>query len=567
MKDEEKTFERFSWASQKSRDFLARGYLKEGQSVEERVWDIAQHAEKLLKIKGFAKRFYHYAASGFYSLSSPVWANYGEKSGLPVSCFGSYINDNIGSILTTHAEVGSMSKFGGGCSGYFGELRPRGSVIGQNHGKSFGSVHFMELFETLTSVVSQGAVRRGFFSPYLPIEHDDALEFMGIGTEGHPIQQLTNGLTVSDDFLDSVLNRDQKNMTKWARAIQTRGEIGYPYLLFIDTVNRDTVDVYKDKGMKIFASNMCSEIALPSSEYESFVCVLSSMNLTKYDEWKDTDAVEVLTYFLDSVVEEFILKLEALMLNEDKDKQVLFGYMEKAYRFACRHRALGLGTLGWHYLLQSRMLPFGSDEAMALNKEIHALIQEKSWKASKELASLYGEPEILKGYGRRNTTLTAIAPTKSSSYILDQTSQSIEPELSNYYIKDLSKVKTTVINPYLVEVIKAHGQDNEEVWTSIRLKDGSVQHLDFLTEKEKEVFKTFGEIDPYKIIEQAADRQEFVDQSQSLNIMISSKMETREINQIYLYAWEMGVKSLYYQKSTNAAQDAARDRACAACEA
>jgi ribonucleoside-diphosphate reductase alpha chain len=241
--------------------------------------------------------------------------------------------------------------------------------------------------------------------------------------------------------------------------------------------------------------------------------------------------------------------------------------MEKAYNFAKRHRALGVGTLGWHHLLQSRMLPFESDEAMRLNKEVHAFINDKAWKASRELAEIFGEPEILEGYGRRNTTLTAIAPTKSSSYILEQTSQSIEPELSNYFIKDLSKVKVTVMNKYLKEVLKGYDKDNDEVWSSIRKKDGSVQHLDFLTENEKAVFKTFGEIDPFKIIEQAADRQPHVDQSQSINLMISSKMATREINQLYLYAWEMGLKSLYYQKSTNAAQDAARDRACAACEA
>lgn len=428
-----------------------------------------------------------------------------------------------------------MSKFGGGCSGFFGELRPRGSVIGENHGKSFGAVHFMELFEALTSVVSQGAVRRGFFSPYLPIEHADSMEFMGIGTEGHPIQQLTNGVTVKDDFLDEMVGGDKENRKKWAKLIQTRGEIGYPYILYIDTVNRNTVDVYKDKGMKIHASNMCSEIALPSSADESFVCVLSSMNLTKYDEWKDTDAVEVLTYFLDSVVEEFLIKLENLRDHEEADKRQLFTFMEKAYNFAKRHRALGVGTLGWHHLLQSKMLPFESDEAMSLNKEVHSFINDRAWKASRELAEIFGEPEILKGYGRRNTTLTAIAPTKSSSYILEQTSQSIEPELSNYFIKDLSKVKVTVMNKYLKEVLKGYDKDTDEVWSSIRKKDGSVQHLDFLTNHEKEVFKTFGEIDPFKIIEQAADRQPSVDQSQSINLMISSKMATRKsTNSIYM---------------------------------
>lgn len=557
---------KFTWANDDSRLFLSRGYLKAGQEVEERVWDIALHAEKLLNLKGFAKKFYSYMEAGFYSLSSPVWANFGESSGLPVSCFGSFINDNIASILEAHTEVGIMSKFGGGCSGYFGKLRPRGSVIGENHGKSFGSVHFAELFDTLTNVVSQGSVRRGFFSGYQDIEHDDALEFMDIGTEGHPIQQLTNGMCVSDDFLEEMVDGDDDNRTKWAKLIQTRGEIGYPYILFTDTVNRNTVDVYKDKNMKIYASNMCSEIALPSSDTESFVCVLSSMNLTKYDEWKDTDAVETLTFFLDAVIEEFLLKLEELRDHQENDKKKLFFAMERAYRFAKRHRAIGIGTLGWHHLLQSKMLPFGSDEAKELNKVSHKLINDKAWKASKELAEIYGEPEILKGYGRRNTTLTAIAPTKSSSYILDQTSQSVEPELSNYYIKDLSKVKVTVRSKYLKPILEKYGKNDDETWTSIRKKDGSVQHLDFLTDNEKEVFKTFGEIDPYDIIDQASDRQKFIDQSQSINLMISSSMETKEINQLYLYAWEMELKSLYYQKSTNAAQDAARDKACAACE-
>ncbi len=557
----------FAWANEYSRKFLAEGYLREGQSLEERIEEIAQHAEFLLNKKGFAKKFYDYMSRGFYSLSSPVWSNYGTNRGLPVSCFGSWIEDDIPSILQAVSEIGIMSKYGGGCSAYFGEVRPRGSLIGEDNGRSSGSVHFMELFEKTTSVISQGGVRRGFMSPYLPIEHGDALEFMSIGTEGHPIQQLTNGVTVTDNFLEEMIDGEGETRKKWAKLIQNRGEVGYPYVLFIDTVNRNTVDVYKDKGMKISASNMCSEIALPSSPDESFVCVLSSMNLAKYNEWKDTDAVEVLTYFLDSVVTEFERSIERFMNSEDSEKRRAGVYFERAYNFARRHRALGLGTLGWHHLLQSQMIPFESEEARALNIEVHALIQERSWNASKAMAEEYGEPEILKGYGRRNTTLTAIAPTKSSSFILEQVSQSIEPELSNYYVKDLAKTKATILNPYLKKLLASYGKDDVATWTLIRKADGSVQGLDFLTQREKDVFKTFGEIDPYAIIDQAADRQPSVDQAQSLNLMISSKMATKEINQIYLYAWEQEIKSLYYQKGTNAAQEAARERACASCEA
>lgn len=560
--------DKFEWANDKSREYLNAGYLQEGQSLEERVWEIAKHAEKLTKIDGFAKKFFYYMSKGYYSLSSPVWSNYGTTRGLPVSCFGTYIGDSIPSILEGVAEVGTMSKHGGGCSGYFGDVRGRGSIIGNNNGKSFGAVHFMELFDKESDVISQGSVRRGFFSPYLPIEHDDAMEFMAIGTEGHPIQQLTNGVTVTDDFLEEMIEGDSEKRKRWAKLIQNRGEVGYPYILFSDTVNRNTVDVYKDKGLKIYASNMCSEIALPSNEDESFVCVLSSMNILYYDNWKNTDAVETLTYFLDSVITEFLMKLESMRDSSSRELTKTFEFMSRAYNFAKRHRALGLGTLGWHHYLQSKMIAFESDEAMKLNVEVHRTIKEKSWAASKEMAEIYGEPEILKGYGRRNTTLTAIAPTKSSSYILGQVSQSIEPELQNVYIKDLAKSKVTIYNPYLKELLASkYGKDDEETWAIIKRNDGSVQKLDFLSEHEKNVFKKFSEISPYTIINQAADRQKEIDQSQSLNLMINSNLPTKEINKIYLYAWEMGVKSLYYQKSTNAAQDMARERACASCEA
>ena len=556
----------FKWLNENSRNFLNSGYLTEGVTPEQRIKNIADRAEEILGIDGFAKKFYNYMSKGYYSLSSPVWANFGTNKGLPISCFGSHISDNMSSIMFTQAEVGMMSKFGGGTSGYFGELRHRGAPI-TNNGTSSGSVHFMKLFESIIDVVSQGSTRRGQFSPYLPIDHPDIDEFLEIGTEGNPIQKLTHGVTVSDEWLRSMIDGDEEKRAIWAKVLQRRVEIGYPYIFFEDTVNNETVDVYKDKGLRINHSNLCSEIALPNNSEWSFVCNLSSMNLLHYDEWKDTDAVETMIYFLDAVMTEFIEKLEAMRDSSEKEKRQAFEFMERAYNFAKANRALGLGALGWHSYLQSKMIPFESLEASKLNAWIFRDIQDKALKASKELAELYGEPEILKGYGRRNTTLTAIAPTTSSAFILGQVSQSIEPIWSNNYVKDVAKTKVTIRNPYLREVLKKYGRDDRETWNSIRNHDGSVQHLDFLSEHEKEVFKTFSEINQYVIIDQAAIRQQYIDQSQSLNIMVNPKMSAKEINELHLFAWRNGVKTLYYQHSTNAAQQFSKDKICIMCEA
>ncbi len=289
------------WLNDNSRKFLELGYLLPGTSPEQRIREIADRAQQLNGIAGFADKFYGYMAEGFFSLASPVWSNFGKKRGLPVSCFGSYIGDDMGEILFTQAEVGMMSKLGGGTSGYFGGLRHRGAAIRDN-GQSAGAVHFMQLFDKMTDIVSQGATRRGQFAPYLPIDHPDAKEFLGIGTEGNPIQKLTHGVCVGDEWMKAMIEGDSDKRALWASVIQTRGEIGYPYIFFTDTVNRQTVDVYKDKKMTIWASNLCTEIMLPSSETESFVCVLSSINLLQYDRWQITDAVETLVYFLDAVV-------------------------------------------------------------------------------------------------------------------------------------------------------------------------------------------------------------------------------------------------------------------------
>ena len=561
----------FDWINDESITFLRRGYLSEGEQPLERIRTIADHAENLLGIDGFSDKFYEYMGKGWYSLSSPVWANFGKKRGLPVSCFGSNIGDNIESILFTQAEVGEMSKMGGGTSGYFGNIRGRGAEITDN-GHAPGAVHFMNLFQSVVDNISQGSTRRGRFSPYLPVEHPDIMEFLEIGTEGAPIQDLTHAVTVTDQFMEEMIGGDAEKRAIWAKVIQRRGEIGYPYIMFHDTMNKNTVDVYKDKDAKIYNSNLCSEIALHNSEEESFVCVLSSMNVLHYDEWKDTDAVEVMTMFLDAVVTEFLTKIEDIRDSGTIEGKRAFFYLEKAYNFAKRQRALGLGVLGWHSFIQSKGLPFDSRETAKLNIEVFKLIKEKSYAASEELAKMFGEPEYLKGYGRRNVTLNAIAPTTSSAFILGQVSQSIEPIWSNCYVKDVAKMKVTIKNPILEKLLKELGQDTKEVWDSIKKADGSVQHLEFLTDEQKEVFRTFAEINQATIINQAAIRQDYIDQSQSLNLMIAPDMPTKDVNKLLIDAWKLGVKTLYYQHSMNSAQAFARkklglnDLQCVACE-
>lgn len=997
----------FAWLNESSRIFLHRGYLLEGTEPEERVRYIANHAEKLLDYPGFADKFYHYMARGYYSLASPIWSNFGLDRGLPISCvtgdtwintksggkqakdivvgdmvlthknryrpvtkviptkdkndiyrlkvsleidelyitgnhpvltqegwvkvedlninkhlvavnndilsndkdhvinenvsvandgieyysilslertdrvedvydftveedhsfscagvivhncFGSYIGDSIYDIMSTTAEVGMMSKTGGGTSGYFGAIRPRGAPIKDN-GHSDGSFNFAKLFDTVIDVISQGTCyeegtevltdkgfkdfrdvkkgedllahvdeynnisytdtydlitedhngemyhyyaegkfdlsvtpnhrmvfggyrykgegenifpdwdektdiaqakdlvlddytrlfyldentnvqwvvgsdvhvskvdyqgkvycatvplgrlvvrrnnticisgnsRKGQFAGYIDIEHPDIEEWLDIHKEGNPIQLMYYGVCIGDQWLKEMKEGDGEKRRIWAKVLQRKAESGIPYLFFKDNVNNQKPDVYKDKDMTIYASNLCCvsgdttiltkeygdtpiaehenefvtvwngfewspnvqllktntnqrlflvelsngkgirctdyhkwyikysenadpivketidlspgdkldtwympdsdtpvpdvhvisvtdiceredvyccneplrhrvvfngintgncEIALPSSLEESFVCCLSSMNALYFDEWKDTDAVETMTYFLDAVMEEFIQKSKSIPM------------MEKANRFASRHRAIGIGVLGWHSYLQYKHTPFDSFQAMQLNNELFKFIHDKSHAASREMATRYGEPEVLKGYGRRNTTTMSVAPTKSSSFILGGVSPSVEPIRSNYYIKDLAKIKTTYRNPLLTKVLQEKGLDNEATWQSILVNDGSVQHLDGLSDEDKEVFKTWQEISQLTIIQQAAQRQKYIDQGQSINILVHPDTPTKDINQLYLTAHELGMKSIYYQFSMSAAQKFNRAllNTCTTCE-
>jgi ribonucleoside-diphosphate reductase alpha chain len=551
---EKEEAKRLWWKNSESEQILNRGYLLNGETVEGAISRICTAAAKRLYKPELKEPFQEMIERGWMSLSSPIWANMGTERGLPISCFNVHVPDSIESITHKLGEVIMQTKTGGGTSGYFGDLRGRGSAVTDN-GKSSGAVSFMKLFDTAMDTISQGGVRRGAFAAYLDIDHPDCEELLQIKNIGNPIQNLFFAVCVPDYWMQEMIDGDSEKRDLWAKVLESRQQKGLPYIFFSDNVNRNKPQVYKDHNIRINASNLCSEIMLPSSADESFICCLSSMNLELYDEWKDTKAVKLAIFFLDAVLQEFIAKTE--------DNY----YLASANKFAKRHRALGLGVLGWHSLLQKKMIPFEGLESKQLTTEIFKHIQKESDKASEELAQIYGEPEILKGYGRRNTTTMAIAPTTSSSAILGQTSPGIEPFSSNYYKAGLAKGNFMRKNKYLKELLEEKGLDNEETWRSIMLNNGSVQHLSELNENEKAVFKTFKEISQLEIIQQASIRQKYVDQAQSLNLNIPAELPIREVNRLIIEAWKLGVKTLYYQRSQSVSKELVTNLvSCSSCE-
>jgi ribonucleoside-diphosphate reductase, alpha chain len=543
------------WFNEESEQMLNRGYLLKGETLEGAIDRITEAAAKRLYKPELKEAFKEMIVKGWISFSSPVWANMGTQRGLPISCFNVHVPDSIEGITHKMGEVIMQTKIGGGTSGYFGELRHRGTAVTDN-GKSSGAVSFMKLFDTSMDVVSQGGVRRGAFAAYLDIDHDDIEEFLQIRDIGNPIQNLFMGVCVPDYWMHEMIEGDTDKRRIWAKVLESRQQKGMPYIFFTDNVNRNKPQVYKDKGLTINASNLCSEIMLPSTAEESFICCLSSMNLELYDEWKDTNAVKLAIYFLDAVLSEFIEKTEGNY------------YLSAARNFAIRHRALGLGVLGYHSYLQRNMIPFESMEAKMFNAKVFKQIQEQSLAASKELANIYGEPELLKGYGVRNATTMAIAPTTSSSAILGQTSPGIEPFASNYYKAGLAKGNFIRKNKYLAKLLEEKGLDTEDVWRDIMLNHGSVQHMTQLTQEEKDVFKTFKEISPLEIVTQAAQRQQYIDQAQSLNLNIPSSMPIKDVNKVIIDAWKLGVKTLYYQRSQSVSKELVINfMNCSSCEA
>ena len=552
--------EKYWWLTDESKQMLERGYLLPNQTVDEKLNSICKYAASFYKDEeGLKEKFLEVFERGWCSLSSPIWANFGEDRGLPISCFNTYIPDSMDGIYGSLHEIAMETKLGGGTSGYF-KLRPIGSPI-KGGGISSGLMSFVELFDTTTKVVSQAGVRRGAFAAYVDIEHPEIEKFLTVKDKQSSLQSINTGICVSDEWMKLMEDGDKEKREIWAKILKSRREKGIPYLFFSDTVNKNKPQIYKDTNSIINASNLCNEIYLPTSETESFVCCLLSMNLFTYDEWKNTDAVKLAVMFLDAVMSDFIKKVKDIPS------------MYKTYNFAKRHRALGLGVMGWHSLLQQKMIPFESFEAQQLNTSIFKYLKENSYKASIEIGDKYGYAPIFdevetSDIKRRNTTLLALAPTTSSSSILGQVSPSIEPYASNYFVAGLAKGSFTRKNLQLENLLINKNKNTEDVWKSIIQNQGSVQHLDFLTDREKEVFKTFQEISPFTIIQQASARQYFIDQGQSINLKIPNAMSIRDVNKVHMEAWKLGLKGLYYQRGTSVAKEAVLSMMeCKSCEA
>lgn len=547
------------WLNKESQEVLNGGYLLPGEDAKQAITRIATAAANRLNRVDLIPRFIYIIEKGWLSLSSPIWANMGTKRGLPISCFNVTINDSVLSITKKLGEVIMQTKTGGGTSGYFSNLRGRGTKVSDN-GKSSGAVSFMKLYDTAMDTISQGGVRRGAFAAYLDIDHPDFEEFLRIKSIGDPIQNLFFGACIPNYWMEEMEAGDVEKRKIWAKVLESRQQKGMPYLFFTDNVRENRPEVYKNTRSEVLSSNLCTEILLPSTESESFVCCLSSMNLVLYDEWKDTDAVQLAIYLLDGVMQEFIDKTEGLE------------FMEATNRFAKRHRALGLGVLGYHSYLQNNMIPFDSWDARTKNLEIFKHIESESKIASKRLAEEYEPAPIFEETAvtvkYRNTTTMAIAPTTSSSSILGQVSPGVEPINANYYKVGLSKGNFMRKNKALERILEERGKNTNEVWKEIMLRDGSVQHLDFLSPEEKEVFKTFREINQVAIINQAISRQRYIDQGQSINLNIPAEVPIKLVNKMLLDAYKGGITTLYYQRSQSVAKGTINDIVnCTACEA
>jgi ribonucleoside-diphosphate reductase alpha chain len=524
---------------------LINGYLINNETPRDAIKRISSTAARLLDRDDLEDQFFNAIWKGWICPSTPVWANFGSKRGLPISCFNSHIQDSISGIFETLAEVAKMSQMGGGTSGYFGSIRPRGSKTGIANGvitgKTGGTKPFISIYDATINNVSQGKVRRGNFAAYLDIDHKDIDEFLNIREVGDPIQNISPGVCITDSFIEKLYDGDEKALTTWAKILEMRGKTGMPYIFFNDNVNNGISTPswygYKQNNPDLYirSSNLCTEILEPSNDYWSFVCCLLSLNIGKYKEWKNTNVIQLAIYILDSILTEFI------------DKTSDIKEMWKARKFAEEHRAVGLGVLGWHSFLQSENIPFNSLMAKSYNRIIFKDLREKAELATYELGEKY-EPCNIGDGKRRNSVLLALAPTTTNAIIQGE-SQSIEPWSSNYFIHKTSKGNFIRKNKFLEDILISIGHNTDEIWESIKKNGGSVQHLDILDDHQKDVFKTFKEINQFIIIEQAAERQQYIDQGQSLNVNIPPDTDPGLISKLYLYAHKLGIKTLYYQRS------------------
>ncbi|MDB4334621.1 ribonucleoside-diphosphate reductase subunit alpha [bacterium] len=536
-------------------------YLLPGESPADAYMRVCKTVGMRLGRPELTETFYEYIWKGWLCLASPVLSNTGTERGLPISCFGIDVGDSIYDIGNKNLEMMLLAKHGGGVGVGVNMIRPAGSKIKQN-GTSDGVVPFCKIYDSTILATNQGAVRRGAASVNINIDHADFEEWLEIrepkGDVNRQSLNLHQCAVVGDKFMRKLELGDPEARTKWSKLIRKRKATGEPYILFKGNTNKANPEAYKENGLKVHMTNICSEITLHTDESHSFVCCLSSLNLAKYNEWKDTNIVYDAIWFLDGVLEEFIQKAKGKI-----------GF-ENAVRSAEKGRALGLGVLGWHTYLQENNIPFESLPAQFETRRIFSTMMVESTRASMDLAELYGEPLWCAGTGLRNTHLRAVAPTVSNSKLSGNVSPGIEPWAANVFTEQSAKGTFIRKNPTLEKLLRKKGKNNKDVWNKILEDGGSVQDLDFLTDEEKDVYKTFKEINQLELVKQAGIRQQFIDQSVSLNLAFPKEATPKWINKVHMEAWKRGIKTLYYMRTESVLRGdiaaKALDENCMACD-
>ena len=573
---------------------ISAGYLFGDEKPKDAYWRVSTTVARRLDKPELASKFFDYIWKGWLNLASPVLSNTGLERGLPISCFGIDVADSIHDIGAKNLEMMLLAKHGGGVGIGINQIRPAGSKITGN-GTSDGVVPFTKIYDSTILATNQGSVRRGAASVNIDIEHGDFWEWLEIrepkGDVNRQSLNLHQCVVVPDGFMQKVQEGDKEARRRWVAVLRKRKATGEPYVMFKGNINRANPDAYKQNGLKVYMTNICSEITLHTDESHSFVCCLSSVNLAKYDEWKDTDLVYTATWFLDGVLDEFIQKAKFMR-----------GF-ENSVRSAEKGRALGLGVLGWHTYLQERGIPFEGLPAQFETRKIFSQLKTESEKASRDMAQEYGEPLWCRGTGMRNTHLRAVAPTVSNSKLAGNVSAGIEPWAANVFTEQTAKGTFIRKNPVLEQFLSLINKNTKKTWDKILEDGGSIQGLDFMDDyyvklatstldkeniisktkfealKEtdqdlyiqiKSIFKTFKEINQLDLVKQAGVRQQYVDQAVSLNLAFPKEADTKFINKVHLEAFKEGVKTLYYMRTESVLRGdiaaAATDPDCAACD-
>jgi len=546
---------------------IAGGYLFGGESPRDAYMRVASTVAKRLYKPELTETFFEYIWNGWLCLASPVLSNTGLDRGLPISCFGIDVADSIQDIGQKNLEMMLLAKHGGGVGIGVNMIRPAGAKITGN-GTSDGVVPFCKIYDSTILATNQGSVRRGAASVNIHIEHDDFEEWLEIrepkGDVNRQSLNLHQCAVVGDKFMRKLEQGDKESRARWSKLIRKRKSTGEPYVLFKGNTNKANPDAYKDNALKVHMTNICSEITLHTDESHSFVCCLSSLNLTKYEEWKNTNIIYDAIWFLDGVLEEFIQKAKYRK-----------GF-ENSVRSAEKGRALGLGVLGWHTYLQQNGYAFEGLPAQFQTRRIFSQIKIESERASRALAEVYGEPLWCRGTGFRNTHLRAIAPTVSNSKLAGNVSPGIEPWAANVFTEQTAKGTFIRKNPTLVKVLRKYKLNNENIWSQILKDGGSIQGIKELDGIEindtpvKEIFKTFKEINQLELVRQAGIRQQYIDQSVSLNLAFPSEATPKWINKVHMEAWKQGIKTLYYMRTESVLRGDIAEKAmsedCLACD-